>query len=174
MIARRLLPLLLIAACAAAGAAEEKTLYKCRATDGSLAFQEEPCAGAPLEVIPITPEATRRIKLTEPTCIAMARDIWYLKGTVEHIDTSDASRQRLHEREATLRNQCGAELERTQLAIECAVLAGAVGVTGDGTPASEASLLKVRQQHAAQCGDAQVQSDIDKHLHAAAGAQPQG
>src|SRR5689334_23010496 len=93
-----LLPLLLLAVTSGAHAAE-KTLYKCRATDGSLAFQEEPCAGAPLEVIPITPETTKPIKLTEPGCVAMAKDIWYLKGTVEHIDTSDASRQRLRERE---------------------------------------------------------------------------
>ncbi|HET7844061.1 MAG TPA: DUF4124 domain-containing protein [Xanthomonadales bacterium] len=173
MDARRCLPLLLLAACAAAPAAE-KTLYKCRAADGSLAFQEEPCQGAPLQVIPISPEATKPIKLTEPGCVAMARDIWYLKGTVENIDTSDASRQRLREREASLRSQCGAELERTQLAIECAVLAGALGVSGGGTEESEAKVLKVRQQHAAQCSDAKVQADIDSHLHAAPPAAPPG
>lgn len=173
MDARRLLPLLLLAACAAAPAAE-KTLYKCRAADGSLAFQEEPCEGAPLQVIPISPETTKPLKLTEPACVAMARDIWYMKGTVEHIDTSQPSRQRLHEREASLRAQCGAELDRTQLAIECAVLAGALGVSGDGTEESEAKLLKVRQQHAAQCSDAKVQADIDAHLHAATAAAPAG
>lgn len=167
MTVRRFLPSLLLVACAAAGAAD-KTLYKCRAADGSLAFQEEPCAGAPLEVIPIAPENAKPFKLTDPTCIAMARDIWYLKGTVEHIDTSDASRQRLRDREATLASQCGAALERTQLQIECAVLAGAQAVSGDGSPESEASLLKVRQQHAAQCSDAQVDADMAKHLRAAA------
>ena len=73
MTVRRFLPLLLLVACGAAGAAD-KTLYKCRAADGSLAFQEEPCAGAPLEVIPIAPENAKPFKLTDPTCIAMARE----------------------------------------------------------------------------------------------------
>lgn len=172
MPARRLLLLfaatLSLFACAAA--AEDKTLYKCRAEDGSLAFQEEPCM-APLAVIPITAEATAPFELTDPACVAMARDIWYLMGTVEHIDTSEPSRQRLREREATLRNQCGARLDRTQLQMECAVLGGALGVRGDGTPESEASLLKVRQQHAAQCGDTHVEADMRSHLRA---APPQG
>lgn len=166
----RCLPLLLLLVACAPAAAAEKTLYKCRAADGSLAFQEEPCI-APLAVIPIAPESAAPFKLTDPTCIAMARDIWYLKGTVEHIDTSEPSRQRLREREDTLRNQCGASLDRTQLQIECAVLGGALGVRGDGTPENEASLLKVRQQHAAQCGDAQVEADMQRHLRA---APPQG
>jgi hypothetical protein len=165
MTARRLLPLLLLALGATAAAAD-KTLYKCRAADGSLAFQEEPCT-APIAVIPIAPESTAPFELADPACVAMARDIWYLKGTVEHIDTSEASRQRLREREATLASQCGAALDRTQLQIECAVLGGALGVRGDGTPETEASLLKVRQQHAAQCGDTQVEADMRRHLRAA-------
>lgn len=164
MTLRRFLPLLLLAACTAAGAAD-KTLYKCRAADGSLAFQEEPCEGKPLEVIPIAD--AKPFKLTDPTCVAMARDLWFMKGRVEVIDTSDASRQTLREREATFANQCGAVLERTQMQIECAVLAGADSVRGDGTPESEAKLAKVREQHAAQCGDAQVDADLAKHLHAA-------
>lgn len=160
--------LALILAAAATGAhAADKTLYKCRAADGSLAFQEAPCDGKPLATIPITTEQ-QKVNLTDPACRNMARDLWRLLGRVDLTEFGDAAHQDLDARKLTFREQCHAELERSQRAIECAVLAGAVSLsTINDTEEERAKAERVKNQHKTECSQTVIDADIDAHVHPA-------
>jgi hypothetical protein len=160
--------LALTLALAATGAhAAEKTLYKCRAADGSLAFQEAPCDGKPLATIPITAEP-QKVDLGDPACRNMARDLWRLLGRVDLTEFGEAARQDLQARKQTFRDQCHADLERSQRAIECAVLAGAVSLsTVNDTDEERAKAERVKNQHKTECSQSMIDADIDAHVHPA-------
>lgn len=155
------------AAVAMPAAAVEKTLYKCRSADGSIAFQEAPCEGQALATIPITEEVPV-VKLTDDGCRNMARDLWRLLGRVDLTEFGDTAKKELAERQQSFRGQCNAELERSQRAIECAVLSGAVALSSDaGTPEEQAKTAKVKAQYEHECSAATIDADIDRHLRPA-------
>ncbi len=143
--------------------AADKTLYQCRAADGSIAFQEEPCDGEPMKVIPIDPKATGAplVELTDPTCQALAQLVWRLSGQVDNTDLSMQGRQELEARRATLAAQCGVELGPTVLASECATLAAAVGL---GPGPDTAAYDRLVRQHDTLCSEQAIASDLARAL----------
>jgi hypothetical protein len=165
-------PAVLVLALAAAhpAAAAEKTLYKCRAADGSLSFQETPCDGAPLEVIPITPEAkasgdTPAVSLDDAGCRDLARVIWKLDGATATFDVSADAKRELTERRETLRTRCGLILDPSPLAVDCALLAEALRLRrADAAALDEAAQARISTQHAERCSDAAVRADLDRAL----------
>jgi hypothetical protein len=162
--------MLAVALCVAAAPAfaAEKTLYKCRSADGSIAFQEAPCEGQALATIPITEEVPV-IKIDDPGCRNMARDLWRILGRVDLTEFGEPARQELAQRQQTFREQCKAELERSQRAIECAVLSGAVALSDDaGDAEQQAKTERMKKQHATECGQSVIDADIDRHLRPAA------
>jgi hypothetical protein len=159
----RILLLLIAALVALPAAAAEKTLYQCRAADGSIAFQEEPCDGEPMKVIPIDPQAAGAplVELTDPTCQALAQLVWRLSGQVDNTDFSPQGRQELEARRATLVAQCGVELGPTVLAGECATLAAAVGL---GPGPDTAAYDRLVRQHDTLCSKEAIASDLSRAL----------
>lgn len=159
---------------APAAFAAEKTLYKCRSADGSIAFQETPCEGEAMAIIPITEERPV-VKLADDACRNMARDLWRLLGRVDLTEFGEPARQELAARQQSFRDQCGAELERSQRMIECGVLAGAVAISATaGTEAEQATAARVKAQHNAECNQAAIDADIDRNLRPAATTTPVG
>lgn len=162
--------LVLLCAAAASAAAADKTLYKCRAADGSLSFQETPCDGTPLEVIPIAPEAgsagdAPRVSLDDAGCRDLARVIWQLDGATATFDVSVDARRELTERRATLRSRCGLILDPSPLAVDCALLAEALRLRrADATALDDAAQARITTQHAERCSDAAVRADLDRAL----------
>ncbi|MCE3005061.1 MAG: hypothetical protein LW860_20545 [Xanthomonadaceae bacterium] len=164
-----ILALLLLTLPLAAGAAE-KTLYKCRAVDGSLAFQETPCDGQPLEVIPITPEArsagdATEVALDTAGCRDLAKVIWRLDGATATFDVSADAKRELTQRRATLRDRCGLTLDPSPLAVDCALLAEALRLRrGDASAIDEAAHARIATQHGERCSDAAIGADLDRAL----------
>jgi hypothetical protein len=174
---RPTLPILLaLAAFAAPAAAAEKTLYKCRAADGSLAFQEAPCDGQPLEVIPIAPEAksagpTTDVAFDTAGCRDLAKVIWRLDGATTTFDVSDDARNELAQRRTTLRDRCGLRLDPSPLAVDCALLAEALRLRrGDAEAIDEAAHARIATQHGERCSDAAIGADLDRALRRVGGA----
>lgn len=165
-----LMCLLAASAVAQVAAAADKTLYKCRAADGSLSFQESPCDGEPLEVIPIAPEAkpsgaSATVSLDTAGCRDLAKVIWRLDGSTTTFDVSADARRELTERRATLRDRCGLTLDPSPLAVDCALLAEAMRLRrGDATAIDEAAHARIATQHAERCSDAAINADLDRAL----------
>jgi hypothetical protein len=149
--------------------AQDKTLYKCRADDGSLSFQEVPCAGEPLKVIPITPEAATSdvapVAIDDAGCRDIALLIWKLDGATATFDNSDDARRELTERRATLRERCGLVLDPSPLAVDCALLSEALRLRRDDASAiDEAAQARIGTQHAERCSEGAVRADLDRGL----------
>jgi hypothetical protein len=167
---RSLLLALLLPALMLPAVAAEKTLYKCRAADGSLAFQETPCDGQPLEVIPITPEAkssgpTTDVAFDTAGCRDLARVIWRLDGATATFDVSRDAKTELAQRRATLRDRCGLTLDPSPLAVDCALLAEALRLRrGDDAALDEAAHARIATQHGERCSDAAIGADLDRAL----------
>lgn len=144
-------------------AAADKTLYQCRAADGSIAFQETPCEGTPIKVIPIHAKAAGEalVELDDPACQALAQLVWRLYGQVDNTDFSPQGRQELDARRATLARQCGVELGPTVLAGECATLGAAVGL---GPGPDTAAYDRLVRQHDALCSKQAIASDLARAL----------
>lgn len=150
----------------AAFAAPEKTLYKCRIADGSIAFTETPCQGERIATIPIDPSAkAKQAALKEPSCQALAKEIWLLQGQVDHTEFGAAPKETLKNKTRQFKAACNATLERSELAMECAVLGKAARLIG-ADDQSDAS-ARIKAQHATQCNAAAVAGDIAKHALAA-------
>lgn len=170
-----ILALLLMAAPLTAGAAE-KTLYKCRAADGSLSFQETPCDGAPLEVIAITPEpevsaSASAATLDDAGCRDLARVIWRLDGATATFDVSTDAQRELVARRATLRERCGMVLDPSPLAVDCALLSEALRLRrGDSEALDEAAGTRIATQHAERCSDEALARDLERALRRIGGA----
>lgn len=165
---RPLLCLFMTAALLPAAQAADKTLYKCRAADGSLAFQEQPCASEPLQVIPIQPDQPPRpVQLKNDTCRALARLVWRQGGEVGQTEFGNEAQQALLERRKTLRAQCGVELNPSPLAMDCATLQAAlrldVANPDQKTPDARA---RIESQHRTQCADDAIERDIQQSLRA--------
>jgi hypothetical protein len=162
--------LVLLCGAAVSAAAADKTLYKCRAADGSLSFQETPCDGAPLEVIPIAPEAkpsgaATSVSLDDAGCRDLARVIWKLDGATATFDVSTDARRELTERRETLRTRCGLILDPSPLAVDCALLSEALRLRrADSAALDDAAQARITTQHAERCSDAAVRADLDRAL----------
>jgi len=166
----RILLCLALLVSASAVCAQDKTLYKCRAIDGSLSFQETPCDGAPLEVIAITPEArgggdTATVALNEAGCRDLAVVIWRLDGATATFDVSADAKGELSERRATLRERCGLVLDPSPLAVDCALLAEALRLRrSDQTAVDDVAHARIGTQHAERCSESAVRADLDRGL----------
>jgi hypothetical protein len=174
---RPILPCCLVLLFAAGTApAAEKTLYKCRAADGSLSFQETPCDGAPLEVIAITPEpeasaSAPAAALDDTGCRDLARVIWRLDGATATFDVSSDAQRELTQRRATLRDRCGMVLDPSPLAVDCALLSEALRLRrGDSEALDEAAGTRIATQHAERCSDAAIARDLERALRRIGGA----
>ena len=168
----RLLICVALLVSASAASAQDKTLYKCRAIDGSLSFQETPCDGAPLEVIAITPEASRAgdgdgatVALDEAGCRDLALVIWRLDGATATFDISTDAKRELADRRATLRERCGLVLDPSPLAVDCALLAEALRLRrADESAVDDAAHARIGTQHAERCSDSALRADLDRGL----------
>ena len=166
-----------LAALALPVTAADKTLYKCRAADGSLSFQETPCDGEPLEVIPIAPEAkpsasSATVSLDTAGCRDLAKVIWRLDGSTTTFDVSVDARRELSERRATLRERCGMTLDPSPLAVDCALLAEAMRLRrGDASAMDEAAHARIATQHGERCSDAAIAADLDRALRRVEGGR---
>lgn len=174
---RPILPCCLMLLLAANSAfAADKTLYKCRAADGSLSFQETPCDGAPLEVIAITPEAGASsggaaVAFDDAGCRDLAKLIWRLDGATATFDVSKDAQRELVERRATLRDRCGLVLDPSPLAVDCALLSEALRLRrGDAEALDEAAGTRIATQHAERCSDAALARDLERALRRIGGA----
>jgi hypothetical protein len=171
------IPALLLLAAALPAAAADKTLYKCRAADGSLSFQEAPCSGKPLEVIAIAPEAkppgaSATASPDTAGCRDLAKVIWRLDGATTTFDISTDARRELTERRATLRDRCGRTLDPSPLAVDCALLAEAMRLRrGDATAMDEAAHARIATQHGERCSDAAINADLDRALRRVEGGR---
>ena len=148
--------------------AADKTLYKCRAADGSLAFQETPCDGAVLEVIAIAPEkaaATPAVEVTDKSCRDLAQVIWRLDGATATYDISDDAQRELAQRRKGLRERCNLTLDPSPLAVDCALLAEALRLRrNDKDAATDPAHVRITTQHAERCSDAAIAADIERGL----------
>lgn len=166
---RFLICIALLVSASAAGA-QDKTLYKCRAIDGSLSFQETPCDGAPLEVIAITPEAkdagdSATVALNEAGCRDLALVIWRLDGATATFDVSTDAKRELADRRATLRERCGLVLDPSPLAVDCALLAEALRLRrADESAVDDAAHARIGTQHAERCSESALRADLDRGL----------
>lgn len=147
---------------------EDKTLYKCRAADGSLAFQETRCDGAPLEVIAISPEKSDpapAILIDDKSCRDLAQVIWRLDGATATFDISADAQRELVERRRSLRERCNLTLDPSPLAVDCALLAEALRLRrNDKEAASDPAHVRITTQHAERCSEAAVKADIERAL----------
>jgi hypothetical protein len=166
----RILICLALLVSSGAVAAQDKTLYKCRALDGSLSFQETPCVGAPLEVIAITPEAnsdsdSATVALNEAGCRDLALVIWRLDGATATFDVSTDAKRELTDRRATLRERCGLVLDPSPLAVDCALLAEALRLRrADESAVDDAAHARIGTQHAERCSESALRADLDRGL----------
>ncbi len=166
----RLLICVALLVSASAASAQDKTLYKCRAIDGSLSFQETPCDGAPLEVIAITPEASSAgggaaVALDEAGCRDLALVIWRLDGATATFDVSTDAQRELADRRATLRERCGLVLDPSPLAVDCALLAEALRLRrADESAVDDAAHARIGTQHAERCSESALRADLDRGL----------
>jgi hypothetical protein len=150
--------------------AQDKTLYKCRAADGSLSFQETACDGKPLEVIPIAPESASRekgvsITVDDANCRDLARVIWRLDGSTATFDVSADAREELAERRASLRERCGLVLDPSPLAVDCALLSEALRLRRTDQAANDdPAHARIATQHGERCSDAAIRADIERGL----------
>jgi hypothetical protein len=153
--------------------AADKTLYQCAAADGSIAFQETPCQGEPMQIIPIDEKEAAPLQFKNETCKVLARLVWKKSGELGQTEFGVQAQEELAKRRTTLRTQCGLELNPSPLAMDCATLSAAVQFTAAASPAGEgeqkadvASVDHVEKQFKTQCTDAAIEQDILRSIRA--------
>jgi hypothetical protein len=146
---------------APAGAASE--IYKCTLPDGRVAYQDSPCATGEAEIVEIrgTAGGGRRARLADPSCMAIARELWRLNSTVNYTDMTADGRRRLEERRIALENQCRVTLAKSELSARCATLERGIN---RASAQGAAALADAGEEYDAICSESAIEDDIRRHL----------
>jgi hypothetical protein len=163
MCRRWVLPSLLLFAASELAAESVSAIYKCRAADGSLAYRDTPCSGDDnTELVELHGSgAVKRARALEGPCLALAKELWRLNGTVNLTELGAEARGRLTETRSRLNNQCRVDLDRTELSQRCAQMEHRVNVE---SRRDVQALGRLGREFELACAPATVEEDIRRHV----------